>query len=122
MIINKIVGALRETYGVISKYLFTLYVAVTLEAVNFVLILLCALLAILQVYSASPILAALVVVIFAVLFSVAVIAAAVYFPPLQAVFETVPLNSSQLLWCMALAFAAPVLQCITGGRSKRSVG
>ena len=60
--------------------------------------------------------------ILAVLFSVAVIAAAVYFPPLQAVFETVPLNSSQLLWCMALAFAAPVLQCFTGGLSKRSVG
>jgi len=49
--------------------------------------------------------------ILAVLFSMAVLAAAVYLPFLQTVFSTVPLSSEQLLICAGIAFAAPLLQC-----------
>ncbi|MBQ5333637.1 MAG: cation-translocating P-type ATPase [Oscillospiraceae bacterium] len=49
--------------------------------------------------------------IFAVLFSAAVLAAAIYLPFLQMVFTTVPLSSEQLLIAAGLAFAAPLLQC-----------
>lgn len=49
--------------------------------------------------------------ILAVMFSAAVIFAAIYFPPLQAVFGTVPLNGRQALIALGLAFAAPLLQC-----------
>ncbi len=52
--------------------------------------------------------------ILAVLFSVAVIMAAVYIPFLQTVFATVALTSQQLLICMGIAFAAPLLQCVVG--------
>lgn len=49
--------------------------------------------------------------ILAVLFSVAVLAAAIYLPFLQMVFTTVPLTGEQLLIAAGLAFAAPLLQC-----------
>lgn len=49
--------------------------------------------------------------ILAVLFSVAVLAAAIYIPFLQMVFTTVPLTGEQLLIAAGLAFAAPLLQC-----------
>ena len=56
--------------------------------------------------------------IFAVLFSAAVIFAAVYFPPLQTVFRTVPLNGRQVLLSLGLAFAAPLMQCFVRHREK----
>lgn len=51
--------------------------------------------------------------ILAVLFSAAVIFAAMYIPFMQLVFSTVPLNSTQLLVCLGFAIAAPILQCFT---------
>ncbi len=52
--------------------------------------------------------------ILAVLFSVAVLAAAIYLPFLQVVFSTVPLTGEQLLIAAGLAFAAPLLNCFSG--------
>lgn len=52
--------------------------------------------------------------ILAVLFSVAVLAAAIYLPFLQVVFYTVPLTGEQLLIAAGLAFAAPLLNCFSG--------
>ena len=49
--------------------------------------------------------------ILAVLFSVCVIAGAVYIPFLQVIFRTVPLSYEQLLISLGFAFAAPLLQC-----------
>ncbi|MGN0666178.1 MAG: cation-translocating P-type ATPase [Huintestinicola sp.] len=50
--------------------------------------------------------------ILAVMVSVAVIFGAIYLPVLQIVFSTVALNGAQLAAAMALAFAAPLLQCV----------
>lgn len=50
--------------------------------------------------------------ILAVLFSAAVIFASIYFPPLQAVFSTVPLNSTQLLTAFGFAISVPVIRCL----------
>jgi Ca2+-transporting ATPase len=50
--------------------------------------------------------------IFAVLSSLAVIAAAIYFPPAAAVFGTTALSLSEVLVCAGFAVAAPILQCI----------
>lgn len=47
----------------------------------------------------------------AVLISVAVIFGAAYFPPLQAIFSTVPLTGEQLLISAGFAVFAPLLQC-----------
>lgn len=52
--------------------------------------------------------------ILAVLFSVAVLAAAIYLPFLQVVFSTIPLTGEQLLIAAGLAFAAPLLNCFSG--------
>ena len=52
----------------------------------------------------------------AVLCSAAAIFGAIYFPPLQTVFRTVPLNGEQVLISLALAFAAPLLQCFAKNR------
>lgn len=54
--------------------------------------------------------------ILAVLCSAAAIFGAIYFPPLQTVFRTVPLNGEQVLISLALAFAAPLLQCFARHR------
>ncbi len=58
--------------------------------------------------------------ILAVLFSVMVIAAAIYLPFMQMIFDTVPLTSQQLLASVGLAFAAPLLQCFGGLGSRKS--
>ncbi|MBQ5317883.1 MAG: cation-translocating P-type ATPase [Oscillospiraceae bacterium] len=50
--------------------------------------------------------------IFAVLFSIAIIFAAIYVPYLQIIFATVPLTSQQLLIAFGFALSAPLLQCI----------
>ncbi len=50
--------------------------------------------------------------ILAVLFSMAVIMAAIYFPPLQTIFGTVALTNEQLLISLGFAVSAPLLQCI----------
>lgn len=50
--------------------------------------------------------------IMAVLFSAAVIFAAIYLPWLQVIFGTVPLNSQQLLISFGFAVFAPLLQCV----------
>ena len=47
----------------------------------------------------------------AVLLSVAVIFAAIYFPPLQVIFSTIPLTGDQLLIAAGMAISAPILQC-----------
>ena len=54
--------------------------------------------------------------ILAVLCSAAAIFGAIYFPPLQTVFRTVPLNGEQVLISLGLAFAAPLLQCFARHR------
>ncbi len=54
--------------------------------------------------------------ILAVMFSAAVIFAAIYFPPLQAIFGTVPLSGRQALIALGLAFSAPLLQCFAKKR------
>ena len=48
----------------------------------------------------------------AVLISVAVIFAAIYFPPLQIIFGTIPLTMQQLLIALGFAIFAPLLQCL----------
>lgn len=48
----------------------------------------------------------------AVLFSAIVIAAAIYFPPLQAVFSTVALSGNHILVSLAFSFAIPLINCI----------
>ncbi|MCH5349264.1 MAG: cation-translocating P-type ATPase [Oscillospiraceae bacterium] len=48
----------------------------------------------------------------AVLISTAVIFAAIYFPPLQIIFGTVPLTTQQLLIAGGFAIFAPLLQCL----------
>lgn len=48
----------------------------------------------------------------AVLFSMAVIFAAIYLPWLQTIFGTVPLTGKQLLIGFGFALSAPVLQCV----------
>ncbi|MGN0695743.1 MAG: cation-translocating P-type ATPase, partial [Oscillospiraceae bacterium] len=48
----------------------------------------------------------------AVLLSAAVIFASIYFQPLQMIFSTAALNSTQLLWALGFAAAAPLLQAI----------
>ena len=50
--------------------------------------------------------------ILAVLFSAAVIFASIYFPPLQTVFSTVPLNSTQLFTAFGFAVSVPVVRCL----------
>ena len=47
----------------------------------------------------------------AVLISLAIIFAAIYFPPLQVIFGTIPLTGEQLLIASGLAVSAPILQC-----------
>ena len=54
--------------------------------------------------------------ILAVLCSAAAIFGAIYFPPLQTVFRTVPLNGKQVLISLGLTFAAPLLQCFARHR------
>ncbi|MCH5193899.1 MAG: cation-translocating P-type ATPase [Oscillospiraceae bacterium] len=48
----------------------------------------------------------------AVLISTAVIFAAIYFPPLQIIFGTIPLTGQQLLIAAGFAVFAPLLQCL----------
>ncbi len=48
----------------------------------------------------------------AVLVSIAVLMAAIYFPPLQMIFETVPLTGKQLLIALGLSASAPLLQAL----------
>ena len=48
----------------------------------------------------------------AVLLSAAVIFASIYFQPLQMIFSTAALSSTQLLWALGFAAAAPLLQAI----------
>ena len=50
--------------------------------------------------------------ILAVLFSVAVIFAAIYLPFLQVIFATVPLTTEQLLIALGFAVSAPLVQCV----------
>lgn len=50
--------------------------------------------------------------ILAVLFSVAVIFAAIYLPFLQVIFATVPLTTEQLLIALGFAVSAPLIQCV----------
>ena len=50
--------------------------------------------------------------IMAVLFSAAVIFAAIYIPYLQVIFATVPLTSQQLLIAFGFAVSAPIIQCV----------
>lgn len=50
--------------------------------------------------------------ILAVLFSAAVIFAAIYMPYLQVIFATVPLTSEQLLISLGFAISAPIIQCV----------
>ena len=47
----------------------------------------------------------------AVLISLAVIFAAMYFPPLQVIFSTVSLTGEQLLIAAGFAISAPIIQC-----------
>jgi len=48
----------------------------------------------------------------AVLFSAAVIFAAIYLPYMQVIFATVPLTTEQLLIALGFAISAPLLQCV----------
>lgn len=60
--------------------------------------------------------------ILAVLLSAIVIMAAIYFPPLQLVFSTIPLNGVQLLTAMGFSIAVPILSSIfTRNKRKSSV-
>ncbi|MCI5752009.1 MAG: cation-translocating P-type ATPase [Oscillospiraceae bacterium] len=54
----------------------------------------------------------------AVLISAAVIFASIYFQPLQIIFSTAALNSTQLLWALGFAAAAPLLQAIVSQTGK----
>lgn len=56
----------------------------------------------------------------AVLLSAAVILSAVYLPPLQLVFSTVPLNTAQLLAALGFSAAVPVLASVFTRQKKRS--
>ncbi len=49
----------------------------------------------------------------AVLISLAAVLGAIYFPPLQVIFGTVPLTGKQLLTALGMAFSAPLLQALT---------
>ena len=55
----------------------------------------------------------------AVACSLIVVLAAIYFPPLQLVFRTVPLAPEQLLTAFLLSLAAPVLRAVVCGVSSR---
>lgn len=48
----------------------------------------------------------------AVLFSVAIIIASIWFPPLQAVFATAALSRTEVLISLAFSFAIPIINCI----------
>jgi len=50
--------------------------------------------------------------LFAVLFSLAVLVSAVMLPQLRVIFETVPLTSEQLLTAIGMSFIAPLLSAI----------
>lgn len=55
----------------------------------------------------------------AVLASALTLCAAIYFPPLQAVFETLPLNRVQILTATGFSACVPVLYAIFGGSRKK---
>ncbi len=57
----------------------------------------------------------------AVMVSLAVVFAAIYFPPLQVIFETVPLTGRQLGIAAGMAFSAPLLQALTPEKSSGNV-
>lgn len=58
--------------------------------------------------------------ILAVLLSAMVLLSAIYLPPLQLVFSTVPLNGAQLLVAMGFSAGVPILYSIFTGHKKRN--